>query len=171
MRSLLIQLFVFSFIFMHGQNEDSFKKHEIKLNGLSLVTGSAEIGYDYIINDESSFGISGSVAFDDSTDLRNSIFANYRFYFGNKRAAGFFAEAFGGLNTWRSEEFITTGLLAGFYEDEDETNFGLGISIGGKFITKGGLVADIYLGVARNFGASDGFEAIPRIGISLGKRF
>jgi hypothetical protein len=58
-----------------------------------------------------------------------------------------------------------------------ETDFALGVSVGGKFVIKSGFTAEIYLGVGRNLinDESENFyienNVITRGGISLGYRF
>ena len=53
-----------------------------------------------------------------------------------------------------------------------ETDFALGVSVGGKFISKRGFSTEIYLGLGRNL-FQDHFltEIVTRGGISLGYRF
>ena len=55
---------------------------------------------------------------------------------------------------------------------EDKTEFAVGISVGGKFISKKGFTTEIYLGLGRNLGGNNNsLEAVGRGGISLGYRF
>jgi hypothetical protein len=55
------------------------------------------------------------------------------------------------------------------------TNFAIGISIGGKFISKKGFVAEIYLGIGKKLFKENKMifvtNIIVRGGISLGYRF
>jgi len=59
----------------------------------------------------------------------------------------------------------------------NETAFALGVSVGGKFVTKSGFTTEVYLGVGRNLiknkNDDDFFEfnIVGRFGISLGYRF
>ena len=68
----------------------------------------------------------------------------------------------------------------GFYNGidiKDQTGFALGISVGGKFVTKGGFTTEINLGVGRNLIKNENednffeFDIVGRFGISLGYRF
>ena len=93
-------------------------------------------------------------------------------FFSSKHAQGFFAEGFGMFNTGDIVEtiFIDDGprrdLLRSF------SDFALGISIGEKWVTKNGFVAEIYGGLGRNlFNSRFGPEFVTRGGISLGYRF
>ena len=49
---------------------------------------------------------------------------------------------------------------------------GLGLAIGGKFLTKNGFIGEIYIGGGRNFINTDKIDGgYPRIGVSIGKRY
>ena len=56
------------------------------------------------------------------------------------------------------------------------TEFSLGVSVGGKWVTKSGFVAEIFGGIGRNIlnnsdDSYDPIEVAGRVGISIGKRF
>jgi hypothetical protein len=75
--------------------QDTNKKNEITLNALTLVaSGWIDVSYEYLINKESSFGVDLQFGFDENNNVdtyRNfSITPNYRVYFSNKYAKGFF---------------------------------------------------------------------------------
>ena len=58
------------------------------------------------------------------------------------------------------------------HTSENKTEFAVGISVGGKFISKKGFTTEIYLGIGRNIGGnSNSLEAVGRGGISVGYRF
>ena len=122
--------------------QDVNKKHEVKINGLSLLAFEwLDVSYEYLINEESSFGIAALVAIDESevfSYYRNSSLTSfYRRYFSTHYARGFFVEGFGMLHTYENETFDFNG--SGNYRQEDQTDFAVGISIGGKFTTKKGF--------------------------------
>lgn len=158
--------------------QDVNKKHEVKINALSLIGFDwLDVSYEYLINNESSFGVALLVSLgDDESDITDfyktfSITPYYRFYFSNKYARGFFVEGFGMLNTRKELNY-------GFYGDtsfnrDTKTNFALGISVGGKFVTTKGFTAEVYLGLGRNLlnGSENISEIVGRGGISLGYRF
>jgi hypothetical protein len=155
----------------------AIKKNEIKLNALYMVVGAFEVSYEYLLNEESGVGISVFLPFDDDIkdDVDYLISPYYRFYFGNKYASGFFLEGFGMLSSTRVNEityFNSEGDITGS-ESINETNFALGIGLGGKWITNRGLLGEINLGVGRNLfspsEASD--EFVGKIGITIGYRF
>ena len=68
-----------------------------------------------------------------------------------------------------SEEFIYS--YGGPNTYEDQIDFALGLALGGKFITKKGFVGELYLGAGGNLFNENAIDAVPRFGISLGKRF
>ena len=149
-----------------------FAKHEVKLNGIMLVVGAVEVGYEYLLNEESGIGISVFLPYDDevSDDIKYYLSPYYRYYFGKKYAGGFFLEGFGMLNrSDRDLKFI-------FFDDNKDnfvTDFALGIGLGGKWMTKKGFVGEINYGFARNlFETKESeYNFIGKFGISIGYRF
>lgn len=153
-------------------NALSGDKTELKLNVsnfilLNSLDGTAE----FLINEESSFGLSVFVNLGESNDidiLRNwSITPFYRQFFSKRYAQGFFVEGFGMIVN--REDFFFDD-----FEDmeESQTTAALGVSVGGKFLTRGGFVAEIYAGVGRALSSNDVFDSfVSRGGISLGYRF
>ena len=164
---LLVSAFAFSQEKEKESPQDILKRHEIKINALALVAGEVIDGsYEYLINEESSFGSSFSVGFGNETDLDYAITPFYRRYFSNKFARGFFVEGFGTYFSGKDRDIDQS-----YEEAETITGLALGISIGGKSVSKRGFTAEILLGIGRNFMDSEFTEAIGRIGISLGYRF
>ena len=176
--TLLILLFASTFAIAQEKEEEQEINvtqgnfNEIKLNAAYLIAGAFDVLYERTINEESAFGVSLFIPFDEGLrdDYQFSISPYYRFYFGDKFASGFFAEGFGILNSTRDEfyNFNTNN-----YIYENNTDFGLGIAVGGKWVTKRGVVFEIFGGVARNlFNNNDrNFEIIGKGGISVGYRF
>jgi len=158
----------------NSQNDTDFltAKNELKINGLSTIVGYLEVSYDYILNKESSIGISTGFSFDESVDYKFGIIPNYRFFFGDKPASGFFIEA---NTTIFSQEEQRSSVLGSVSADNGKSylGFGAGIAIGGKFISsKSGLVGELFIGGGRNFTNKDKIDdGYPRIGVSVGKRF
>lgn len=151
-------------------------RNELKINGLFVILGALEANYEYIINEESAFGIDALIAFDDENlDINYYISPYYRQYFGKKPAAGFFVEGFGMLNS--VEDFVYTSSSNGddfFFDGNEETvtDFAIGIGAGAKFLTKRGFVAEISAGVGRNLFNNDrDFTIVGKGGIKLGYRF
>lgn len=147
--------------------QDIEKKYELKINALTLLAAKwIDVSYENLINEESSFGVSLALNTDTTeTDLKYSLTPYYRRYFSNKFARGFFVEGFGMLFSAKDTD------LFGFGSQEFKTGVAMGVSIGGKFISKRGFSAELLLGVGRNFSDSTYNEGIARIGISVGHRF
>lgn len=157
--------------------EETQKKHEVKINGLNLIAFKwLDISYEYLINKESSFGVGALINFDNEDDFDTyrifSLTPYYRRYFSKGYAKGFFVEGFGMLNSYKKNSYY---LGSNNYSGESLTNFAVGISAGGKFVTENGFVAEIYLGLGRNLiNNSTNFydnDIVGRGGISLGYRF
>ncbi|MGK0421715.1 MAG: hypothetical protein ACJAVE_000064 [Polaribacter sp.] len=168
------------------ESQDIGKNYELKINAFNLITFAAlDLSYERLINEDSSFGMAVFYNFSDYADTdiafpkKFSITPYYRWFFSeNKYARGFFIEGFGMLNTYQ-DIYYNYDSYQSSSKIEKQTGFALGISVGGKFITKGGFTTEVLLGVGRNLikGKSnddyDFFEnnIIGRFGISLGYRF
>ena len=132
--------------------------------------------YERTINQESAFGLNIFLPFDDdiTDDINYYISPYYRFYFGNKYAAGFFVEGFGMLNSTNDYIYSSDGFN---FESQKEniTDFalGLGIGLGGKWITDSGFIGEINVGFGRNLFQNDryDYEIVGKVGINIGYRF
>lgn len=148
--------------------QDIHKKQEVKINTFSLLALKwIDISYERIINKESSFGVSATFNTDahDDDSFKSSLTPYYRRYFSNELAKGFFIEAFG---MFYSEE---DGHPYDYYHKYSQSeNFAMGISVGGKFVSKDGFTTELLLGAGRNFWGN-GSEGVFRIGVSIGYRF
>ncbi|WP_298882128.1 DUF3575 domain-containing protein [uncultured Polaribacter sp.] len=182
--TLLLLLCVTTISFAQEKDEkspqDINKKHEIKLNAFGLLVAEwFDVSYEHLINEESSFGVGLLVGLDSDTGIDNyrkfSLTPFYRRYFSNKFARGFFVEGFGMIHSYENnyyDYYDYNGNYISNRNDDTETDFAVGISVGGKFVSKKGFTTEIYLGVGRNLGGNNnGLEAVGRGGISLGYRF
>lgn len=111
---------------------------------------------------------------DESTSVNFGVIPHFRFYFGAKKASGFFIEANTAVVSIEEYDYTLnfTSTSASFINTakRNVTAFGLGAAAGGKFLTKSGFVGEAYLGLGRLFGNHDD-EFYPRFGITIGKRF
>jgi len=193
MKKIVLFIFLFATTISFAQKKEEIypqdvnKKYEIKLNTFSLIVfSSLDVSYEYLLNKDSSFGVGIFYNFNDINDdlyypKKFSLTPYYRWYFSETRfARGFFVEGFGMLNTYEDNEYSYYYDNNGNYIDNSEplkeTDFALGISVGGKFIIKSGFTAEIYGGVGRNLFNKDNNsylenDLITRGGISLGYRF
>jgi hypothetical protein len=169
-----ILLFLTLALSLNGLSQEneavSFKKNEMKVNAAFLVAGALDVSYERIINEESAFGASLFLAIDDDIDTKVMLTPYYRYYFGKKPAAGFFAEGFGMLNNYESYKYNTIGNES---RTTNRTDFALGFGLGAKWITKKGFLFEINGGVGRNlFNSTDtDYEIVGRGGITFGYRF
>ena len=182
MKKLLLPFLTF-FVVQNAIGQDDTSnttdKHELKLNATNLIIFSYLDGaYEYLINEESSFGVSLLFSFSDDEifdEYRTfSITPYYRQYFSKKYAKGFFVEGFGMLNSGENILLATFDQNGNITDSDSEnyTDFALGISVGGKFVTPRGFVVDLYLGIGRNLLGNDfSPELVGRGGVSLGYRF
>ena len=140
------------------------KKNEIKINTFILFFEWINVDYERFINKESSFGVSAILNATTHTFLINkSLTPYYRRYFSEKFARGFFVEGFGML--YSSKTFCID------CESYSGTAFALGISAGGKLVSKGGVTTEVFFGIGRNLTNSKLLWAVGRVGISVGYRF
>ncbi len=152
-----------------------FGKNEVKINALYFVLGAAELQYERILNDESSIGARTFIGFTEDVFETEPFYLDgyYRFFFGEKPAAGFFVEGLASYNTIRDYTYNYNFNTNTYNDKRDlESGFGLGIQVGGKFITRNGIVFEINGGVGRNIiDSSDENRIFGRFGISAGYRF
>jgi len=175
MRKILFLLVCLTGLSSFAQENEipEFKRNELKGNALFLVLGSFEATYERLLNDESGIGISVNIPFTNDQDLVYSVTPYYRFYFGKKPATGFFLEGFGMLN--QVDDYIYD--YNSNYEDINKTitDFAFGIGVGGKWVSKRGVLVEINAGVGRNlfseYNDNRDYEFIGRGGITVGYRF
>ena len=177
---LLLTLFIGSITQSFAQETPNqyHKSNEVKLNAAYLLSGLVEFSYERILSDESSIGISTGLSFDEEVwNVKFELIPYYRFFFGNKRGAGFFIEANTALYTYDYDYYYydhydgySSSPVEFDNHEENKFGFGLGIAVGSKFVTTSGFVFDVYAGLGRNLLESDG-QAYPRLGLTIGKRF
>ncbi|NER18318.1 DUF3575 domain-containing protein [Spongiivirga citrea] len=167
----MVIMLLTAMVYSQEQSFSPTKKNEFKANAAYLIAGVAELGYERLLNEESAIGVSLAFAVEEEEFLRLLITPYYRLYFGEKPAAGFFVEGFAMYNRLQDNDFFDIGLGGMPVEPPVQDSFALGFSIGGKFLSRKGFVAEVYGGIGRNFGNNDLFEFVPRVGVTLGKRF
>tara|TARA_R110002050_G_scaffold110892_1_gene223537 strand:- start:25911 stop:26462 length:552 start_codon:yes stop_codon:yes gene_type:complete len=169
----------FSAIIAQEDAESLQGKDEIKLNVFNLIAFKfVDASYERLIDEESSFGLGvllNAGGDDDIFDYyrKLSVTPYYRRYFSKGYAKGFFVEGFGMLNSGEEDYYIYNENTQESQEtNETYTDVALGISIGGKFVSRRGFVAEIYGGIGRNFFNTEfSPEVVGRGGVSLGFRF
>lgn len=183
--TLITLLLISSFsIFAQDETEEiqnPLGDNEVKINMLNLIAFKwLDVSYEHLINEEASFGVSvlanmDSDGNDNGSDFYRtfSITPYYRHFFSSKYARGFFVEAFTMLHTGKDDYFDYDSYNGNnSYNNEGKyTDFAVGISIGAKYMTKRGFVAEFYLGLGRDLLGNSEFEVVGRGGISIGRRF
>ncbi len=107
------------------------------------------MSYENLINEESSIGVALQVGLDETSRVSYSYYRAfsltpyYRRYFSSKFARGFYVEAFGMLH--KNKELIYYDYIGDFNEGDHSTLFALGFSVGGKFVSKGGGLQQIFI--------------------------
>ena len=97
---VLLCLAIYGFGYSQDKEKIDFPKNEIKGNALLLVVGALEFTYEHLLNEESGVGVSLFVPYDNDIETNFSLSPYYRFYFGQKPAAGFFVEGFGMIDSY-----------------------------------------------------------------------
>lgn len=164
-------------------NNKPLPEHELKINAFTLIAfGAVDVTYEKILNDESSIGLSLYFLGQNSTETDYyrtfSFTPYYRSYFSDKYNKGFFMELFAMYytrndeyytGTDNSDEYTTT---YGNYETKKYNGTALGVSVGGKWVTKKGFVVEVSGGIGRVvLGTEDDVPVVGRGGILIGKRF
>ena len=192
MKKLLL-LFTFS-TFIVGYSQEnvqvdatetpSFKRNEARLNAAALIAGVFELSYERVLNEESGAGISlyfaGATADLEGNYVPFSITPYYRIYFGKKPAAGFFFEGFGMYNVTNTYYDKYTYFDFGYsyatrVEGGKVSDFALGFGLGGKWMTRKGVVFELSAGIGRNLfnekNNTIGTKIVGRGALSVGYRF
>lgn len=153
-----------------------FGKNEIKINALYFVLGAAELQYERILNDESSVGARTLFIIDDEVFIDKPFYLDgyYRFFFGEKPAAGFFVEGFANYTSIKGN-YPSDNNFNGYNSDfrTKRNGAGLGIQVGGKFITRNGIIFELNGGVGRFITTSSPNlnKVFGRFAITAGYRF
>ncbi len=168
-------LFIASLSLFAQENnyQEVLSKNELKINMSNLIGFKFfDVGYERILNEESAVGVNLLFNIDkkdanDNSGLDEyrtfSITPYYRHFFSNKYAQGFFVEVFTMLHS--GEDYFS------FEDKQSYTDFAVGISAGGKWVSKRGFVAEIYLGIGRDMLGNSDIEVVGRGGVSIGYRF
>ena len=108
-----------------------------------------------------------------------SLTPYYRFYFGKKPATGFFFEGFGMYNAAQTSDYYSTNYNNGYFNStikgEKISDFALGFGLGGKWMTRKGIVFELSGGVGRSLlnekNNTIGTKIVDRGALSVGYRF
>jgi hypothetical protein len=161
------------------ENQEFLKQNEVKINMSNLIGFKwLDVGYERILNEESSIGVGVLFSLDPNIDGIDeyrtfSISPYYRHFFSNKYARGFFVEAFTMLHSGKEDYDVYADFPP--YQtitfEEKYTDLAVGISVGGKFVSKRGFIAEIYAGIGRDLLGNSDIEIVGRGGVAIGYRF
>lgn len=178
MKKITITLLLFITCFSVFAQENEMSNNELKINMSNLIGFKwLDVGYERILNEESSIGAGLLFSLDSSSEGLDeyrtfSLTPYYRHFFSDKYAEGFFVEAFTMVHSGEEEIYYpNNGGIDGFYVDEKYTDFAVGISVGAKWVTPRGFVAEIYAGIGRDMLGNSDIEVVGRGGVSIGYRF
>ena len=149
-----------------------YAQQELKVDiADALIIKSLEISYERYFSEDSSFGISAFFNLEkQDTDFRYNenimITPYYRHYFSTNEKWNFFGEGFLGINSGKAETVENSDNYNLKYTDA-----ALGIAVGTKYVSSGGLVIDVYGGIGRNLFGTDSPVLVPRVGLNIGWRF
>lgn len=146
-------------------------QQEIKVDLFdALVFKTFEISFEHYLNEESSIGLSALFNSETNGDLNyneKKMFTPYfRQYFNANVPWNFFGELFFGINSGDKNLGLDGANITKSYTDG-----ALGIAIGTKYLSKRGLVIDIYGGLGRNLFKSYSPAIVPRVGLNVGYHF
>jgi len=186
---LIALLLVTAISFSQEEKKTIVKKHELKVDAFNLIIfKAAGVSYEYLIDSESSFGVSllFNLHEDDSDAYiegpyyyeKFAFTPFYRRYFSSKHAWGFFIETFGMYNVQkdydRDNYDSNTGNWFNKNSNEKASNVAFGVAVGAKFVSKNGFAFEFFGGAGRNvYSSNNDFatEIVPRAGVSFGYRF
>ena len=181
---ILLAILVIASLSIFAQEQQEFpKQNELKINMSNLIGFKwLDIGYERILNEESSTGFGTLVSLDNNIDGIDeyrtfSITPYYRQFFSSKYAQGFFVEAFTMLHSGNEYTYnYVYEYLPPYSSFENKnvtkyTDLAVGISAGAKWVTKRGFIAEIYAGIGRDLLNQSDIEVVGRGGVSIGYRF
>jgi len=178
MKKILFILTLFVSLSTFAQNSGG-GKNEAHLNALNIMAFKwIDVSYEYIINDESSAGISLSTKFSDKRlsffdySRKYAVTPYYRYFISQENAAGLFGEVFAMVNGGDVEDIEdddVTDANPQTYTDYSDMGFGLGA--GYKHVSKMGLTLQAYGGAGRNLFDDNAPVVVIRAGVTIGYRF
>lgn len=141
-------------------NSTSERKNDVMISPIELIaTPLLNISYERLISENMGVGVNGMFYFGNNDDFDDTGFTQispyYRMYFGKKYAAGFFVEGFVPITSTTDYYYTYTNSAPYTYSEEiRRTTVGIGIGLGGKWITRNNIVFEVSGGLARRFGGS-----------------
>ncbi|MHA7059188.1 hypothetical protein ACWGOQ_0018320 [Aquimarina sp. M1] len=196
-QTIIAFIILFSYHISSAQDQSDIphrdtSKNELSINPFNIVAfGALDLGYERILNDNSSLGFDFFYRLveereeDDDYDLidTDGVFdkeiaftTRFKYFFGNRVARGFYVEAFGMLSSGEHDNYVVVyddqgNFVSSGDVEEEYTDFALGFSVGGKFVTRNGFFIDLGFGIGRNLFNNKAPEIVLRPNLYLGYRF
>ena len=152
-------LFVFAAGILNFQaQENNDRNNDAMLSPIELIAGPAlNISYERLLNKNSGVGINllSYLGKKDSESKFTQFAPYYRRYFGKKYAAGFFVEGFLPITMTTNYENYSNNEPYDSVREYKRTSLGIGIGLGGKWITRNNIIFEVSAGLARRFGESE----------------
>ena len=143
------------------------RKNDIMISPIELIASPLlNISYERLFRENMGIGVNGMFYFGDNNDHDESGFTQispfYRMYFGKKYGAGFFVEGFVPVTSTKDTYYNYVYNEYGSYSNHEtkrRTTVGIGIGLGGKWVTRNNIVFEVSGGLARRFGGNnDGYD-------------
>lgn len=157
------------------------KKNEFRVDPFYLVFGGAlRATYERVLNEESGIGVDLLLSNGKDINTTFSLSPYYRFYFGRKPSAGFFFEGFAMYSSFKAREIYSVNngnyFFSNNYAETNVSDLSVGFGLGGKWITRKGVIFELSAGVGRNLlndykKYESGTNITGKGGLSIGYRF
>ena len=177
MKKLLFTILLVSVCFSSFAQNDT-APNEVKINLSNLIFFKwLDVDYERILNEESSIGVGTLISLDDSVEVLNdqrtfSLTPYYRHFLSDKYAQGLFVEAFSMIHSGKYDTSTYVGDPETEIITEDKfTDLAIGVSVGLKWATPRGFVAEVYAGIGRDMLNKSNLDIVKRGGLSIGYRF
>lgn len=177
MKKITLSALIFIVSISVFAQENEIKQNELKINMSNLIGFKwFDVSYERLLNEESSIGVGTLFSLDNESEGLDeyrtfSITPYFRQFFSSKYAEGFFVEAFTMLHSGKEYDYNYDPYVNENRTETKYTDFAVGISVGGKWVTKRGFVAEVYAGIGRDLLNQSDIEVVGRGGVSIGYRF
>lgn len=138
------------------------RKNDIIISPIELIASPLlNISYERIFRENMGIGINGMFYFGKDNNHDETGFTQispfYRMYFGKKYGAGFFVEGFVPITSTKDYYYNYVYNEYGSFsysEPNRRTTVGIGIGLGGKWVTRNNIIFEVSGGLARRFGSN-----------------
>lgn len=140
----------------------SERKNDVLISPIELIASPLlNVSYERVFRENMGVGVNGMFYFGNNDRYDDSAFSQilpfYRMYFGKKYGAGFFVEGFVPITSTKDYYYNYVYNEYGSFsynEPKRRTTVGIGIGLGGKWVTRNNIVFEVSGGLARRFGSN-----------------